>query len=201
MQSGVTQNFYVIRNLPKESFVVLDTGLGRTAGDALGFNVGASSHKAAVIRLLYVIECGGDPRLSNDRNAVTRTDIHDYYKEHTTEIDEMINLGSSLYKALPSSNRTAWGVFNVLASRVSPDHHIAFVEAVRSGAALEMGDARLALRNWLTGRKPGDLSVDQLAIYTRAWNAWMREEPRTLLRPVKSDEDYPVLVAPKKKRK
>lgn len=192
---GQPVKFLVVRNLPSESFVVIDSGLNRTPGDGLGAGVGASSHKAAAVRIMYIIEAGGDPRKSEDRQAVTRQDIHDYYVAHTEEVEDATLIGQSLYTHL-RGNRSAWIAFAIITGRIDMNLRNAFLNGLKTGAGLLVGDPRLALRNWLSqkGNKKVDSSGDHLSLYIKSWNDWMKGQKRTIMRLASNEDGFPTAV-------
>jgi hypothetical protein len=159
----------------------------------LGHGVTASSHKAAAIRLLYVIEAGGDPRKTEDKSAVTRQDVSDYYAANTEDIEEATHIGQQMYKYV-SGNRSAWIALAVLTSRIDMNLRNKFLDGLKTGAGLDSGDPRLALRNWLMQKsnKKVDQSGDHVALYIKAWNDWMMGQKRSIMRT--GDEVFPAIV-------
>jgi len=193
--SGKTVNFVVIRNLLSESYVAMDSGLNRTPGDGLGSGVSASSHKAAGIRILFIVECDGDPRKTDNKAAVTRQDIHDYYVANTAVMEEACHVGQSMYGAV-GGNRSAWIAFAVMAGRVDMVYRNKFLDAIKTGAGLQSGDPRLALRNWLVAKtnQKNNISGDHMSLYIKAWNDWMKGKKRMTMRSTTSDEAFPIMV-------
>lgn len=182
----------VIRDVPTEAFKVLDTGLGRGTGDSLGVTVDNSNRKAAACRLLWVMDAGGDPRLSVDLGLVTRTDVFDYYQQHRLAIDAAVPASERVYRTFRSSNPTAWTALIVLGWRINPDWTNEFVERIISGVDLGAGDPRLALRNFLARDNERRSAGQHLALYIKAWNDWLANERRQLVS-IRPDEIFPLL--------
>lgn len=183
----------VMHGLPPESFKVLDSGMMRTPGDALGNNVASKGHKASAIRLLYVIELmEADPRRSDNMTAVTRTDISDYYADYTADMDHCTKMGDKIYSAFKGGNRSAWIAFVHLAQKASPLHAEEFLEGVLSGANLDKNDARLALRNWLANARRLPTAGAHLGMLIKAWNNWMTGVTRTSML-FRDEEKFPTL--------
>lgn len=196
IMSGKTIKFVVIRNLPEDAFIVMDAGLNRTPGDGLSLiGVGATSHKAAAIRILWVIDAGGDPRKTDDKNAVTRQDVYDYYVQNSPIIEDSTMLGSQMYTHV-RGNRSAWITLAVMTGRIDMNLRNKFLEGMRTGANLPPGDPRLALRNWLGNKQNWRVNSagDHLALYVRAWNDWMTGNKRQTMRLVASDDPFPAIV-------
>lgn len=194
VSSGKSMKFVIVRGLPSESFVVMDSGMNRSTADGLGREVKAATHKAAAIRLLWIVECDGDPRKSEERLLVTRTDIHEYYEANSEKIDEATLAGSMVYNAA-GGNRSAWIAFYVLADRIDSAARHDFMESMRTGAGLTGSDARLSLRNWLlqSRNKRVTASGDHLALYIKAWNDWRSGRSRSVMRLVSNDEAFPTI--------
>lgn len=187
-----TYTLPVVRNLPPEAFAVLDNGMGRTPGDALGREVKAASHKAASIRLLIVYEAGFDPRKAEPKQLVSKIDVANFYEANQTSIDEAYPIASKLYESFAGGNRGAWLAFVYLAQTASPTHVVEFIEGVLTGENLSRGDVRLALRNWLGNGNSKPTAGHHLGMIIKAWNAWMRGESRTSMM-FRDSEEFPQL--------
>jgi hypothetical protein len=197
VESGTTITAVVIRGVADDVFKVLDSGLGRSPADALDVHVQNARQKAAAVRLLYVVDCGGDPRNRDDQSAVSRVDVADYHAEHAAALDYAASTGSKLYKAFSGGNASAWTAFVVLAGRASATHSEEFLEGVYSGANLSPGDPRLALRNWLSNNRRLPTAGHHLGLLIKAWNAWMGGATRAVMI-LRDDEAFPVLATRRK---
>lgn len=191
IESGVSVKMAVARGVPDASYRVIDSGLSRQPGDALGADVANVGAKAAAARLLYVIECDGDPRKTQDMTAVTRTDISEYYEEHHEQIDAAQPLAWVLNRQ-SGGMKAAWITFVVLARRINPVWADEFCEGVRTGANLTQGDPRLALRNWFVRNNKIRNNGGQVGLFIKAWNAWLMGATRQYVA-LRDDEEYPTL--------
>lgn len=194
VESGHTvKDAVIMHGLPPETFKVLDSGMLRTPGDALGVGVTSKGHKASAIRLLYVVEIlEGDPRRTEALATVTRTDLSDYYADYTDDIDYCARMGDKLYAAFKGGSRSAWIAFVRMCQKASPQHAEDFLEGVLSGANLDKDDARLALRNWLANARRLPSAGAHLGILIKAWNNWMTGKTRTTMI-FREEEKFPTL--------
>lgn len=192
IEAGVTLDMYVIRGLEPKSYTVLDSGLARTWGDALGRDTAQATHKAAICRVLLCVDLGGDPRDTRDLEVVTRVDCEEFYHEHEAVIDNATQVGSSVYKAFVGGNRTAWGAFVVMAGDRNALAAYEFVDGVRTGADLAQGSPILALRNFLSNNRQLPNAGYHLALLIKAWNGWLAGQARTVM-VVRADEEFPTM--------
>lgn len=194
LEADQPMEFVVVRGLDSGTFVVMDKGMNRSVGDALGTNVAQSTHKSAALRLALVYEIDGDARKTDHRNIVSRTDIAEAYHANAQRIDAITLEGSNIYNTV-GGNRSAWIAFLLLLEKMNPVTRSQFVDAVKSGSSLNAGDARLALRNWLSQKHNQRVqnSGDHLALYIKAWNAYVKGQSRANLRLTSPDDAFPKL--------
>jgi len=191
IESGATVRMAVARNVNRDAYRIIDTGLGRTPGDGLGPEVANAAVKAAAARLLYVIECDGDPRKTQDMTAVTRTDVTDYFEEHHEELESAQPLAWALYRATGGGIKAAWMAFIVLARRVNREWADEFCDGLLTGANLSPGDPRLALRNWLPRNKMRQ-NGGYVGVFVKTWNLWLMGRSRQILS-LRDEEEFPTL--------
>jgi hypothetical protein len=194
---SISIEILVIRDLPEDAFQVIDSGLQRMPGDALGYEQKNVNVKVAAMRVLIVLERGGDPRLSTNLRDVSRVDLAEYYADHQGEIDAALHTANKFVGqyGFGNTNFTAWLTFIVLAWRVNKGASTEFIDSVHSGENLLAGDARLVLRNFMAQPHPDKKSnrAFHLAIIIKAWNAWMNGETRQKTH-LKESEQFPTLV-------
>lgn len=197
VEAGLAMEFVVIRGLESDTFTVMDKGLNRGVGDALGSDVKQATHKAAALRLLYVVKNGGDPRKTEDRYYASRTDIVTLYNADAENIDQQTLNASQMYNAV-GGNRSAWIAFYLMLGEVEGFWKpVQFLEGLHTGAGMEAGDARLALRNWLSGKynQHKQMSGDHLALYIKSWNLFYKDKQvQRLLMPNSTDAFPQMLV-------
>lgn len=192
--ADVTIKAIVVRDVADDVFPVLDSGLGRQPGDSLGSgHEKAASHKAAATRQLIVVELGGDPRKSDDLQAISRIDISEYYANHVEEVTAAIHTASRMYQAFAGGNRSAWGAFIVMAYRIDPERAEEFIEGVRMGTNLTVGDPRLALRNWLANDRALPNAGAHLGLLIKTWNAWVKGNARLTMQ-LRDTEEFPKML-------
>lgn len=192
--SGVTlHNVIVVRDLEDDAYAVLDSGASRLVGDAMGKTGGGSNrNRAAAIRLLLVVECGGDPRMSVDKFVITRPDIVEYFEGHEGMIRAAESVAGRMRHSLRKTNPSAWMAFVLLVWKSHSSTAHEFFEGCISGSNLATGDPRLALIKWIGNSVNQDNGV-HLGIYIKAWNAWVTQKNRTNL-VFRADETFPTLV-------
>lgn len=184
----------VMRGTADETFRVLDSGLQRSNGDSLGIGVTNALNKAATVRVLWVLEVGGDPRDQRDLAVVDRLDIGDYYNTHASSVDAAVKTAANMRPVFRSVNQTAWGALAVLGWRDNAAVFNDFNDKIRSGANLGAGDPRLALRNWMSNERTLRNAGEHLALYIKTWNAWVLGESRQLAS-IRPDEPFPAFVS------
>jgi hypothetical protein len=165
----------------------------------LGPDITSGSNKAAIVRVMFVMDVGGDPRKTDDMLIVSRSDVYDYYQDHMDEVDAGHRASSRLRSSIGPVNMTAFAALHVLAYRADPEMAESFVEGVVTGAMLSPGDPRLALRSWMTNQRGRQFPNAgwHLALFIKAWNAYMTGESRQVMS-MRPDEGFPTLVTKRK---
>jgi hypothetical protein len=188
VQAGVPFKTLVFNSPDEGAFVVIDSGLARTAGDALGIDgIGQGNDIAAAARLVLSYE-NGSIALGTNKRALTagRQDIRAEAHTALTEYQSALAFAHRAVKALggPKSAATA---FDVLVRRAhsQSDAIDAFEDGLTTGIGLEAGDARLALRTWLMKgqTKASRRNAVHLSVYIRAWNAYANGRSMRNVRP------------------
>lgn len=189
-----TVPMFLITGLAPDTFRVIDTGKARVPGDVLGFGTKGRQRMASMIRLLYVVDTGGDPRLSQELAAVTRVDLAEYHDAQPGLCYAGLTKGGELYTAL-RGNMTAWGAFCFLVMRATYSTPAAglpgeFLDGLKYGVGLGAGDARLAYRSFLLNRRDLPNAGHHLHLLIKIWNAWIGG--RTLqVATTRADEPWP----------
>lgn len=186
----------VIFGLAPETFQVIDTGYVRRPGDVLGFGTKGRQRMAAMIRVLYVVDAGADPRNAADLNSVTRVDIADYHEANESLCHAANVRGGELYGAI-KGNFTAWAAFSFLAMRATYDTPNAglvgeFLDGVKYGVGLGAGDPRLAYRNFLMNKRELPNAGHHLHLIIKVWNYWLQGRQMQVMT-TRGDEPWPVL--------
>jgi len=190
--------FQTTYNLPRSTFDVMDAGRARQAGQLIPGPHAAA--KAASARLLLSF-----PRLAVPTRKVDIEEIIDSYMAHRDAIDSTAILANQVYRATGIQAATHGALLAIVTSSGGPAASLVapWVEHLVTGAGLDAGDPRLALRNrWsVEGRAlstGGNGRFSGAYLLTRAWNAYATSQPMTRLQLPKgsavSNSDIPEVV-------
>lgn len=185
----------VMRGVDPGVFLVVDSGMPRTAAQALAHQgISHATNVAAAARLVAAYRNGavGNPRL------MARTSTHQSILAETLEhYARYSKLGPDALRAYRNGfNTTAFIAFGMLLGELIGDREAdEWMHRAATGADLETGDPRLALRNWqrFTRRRQAPY---ELSAWIRAWNAFAVGETRSQIRPWTPGTPFPKLVAP-----
>lgn len=169
LRAGVSVRMTITYNLPDEAQLVMDSGVGRTTGDALGLeDVPNRNLAAAASRGVLLLSESREP---------TRAEIVEFYHSRSLLIQEGIRyIQACRSEGLPQFSAYAV-VYTILAER-RLDKATQFMDAIISGADLAPGDPRMALRRHLLGRKQ-PLMSNATGLrrgtwpFFHAWNLWL----------------------------
>jgi hypothetical protein len=185
IESGTAIEVLVVRELDLSTFKVIDSGLTRTPGDVMQtLGVTFAGHKASATRMIVAIEAGlGCENEAYMSELVTKTDIADYIMKNRELIDAAHTAARNVYSNCRGSLAAWMTLYVMIARKHSQVEAELFLQSIASGASLDNGDPRLALRNWAirhsaTTTKRGE----HIQAYTRAWNAYRAGETMHLLR-------------------
>ncbi|MFD5553724.1 hypothetical protein ACFWIA_07775 [Streptomyces sp. NPDC127068] len=192
---------YVFEGLPRTAFPVLDTGKRRSGVDTL-YSTGEKYLPVLYSTIRHVLLfknipdsswSGSGARIANGRILAAQSGDSAMYRE-------AVAMGREISKhVFASQTGVAVGYFvtTEAAPAVKAD---SWVEGLTSGANLEIGDPRLALTKVphvkRRGAKRRYNMREQVAIYIKAWNAWVKEEKVENLR-FKKTEKMPTPVEEK----
>lgn len=174
--SGQPFRSVVVRGIDPEAMKFMDNVLKRTASDAFHMDgVPSATLTAATVKLLISVD-GKFATNTTRTNLITQDELDAYYAAHTELIRQSIALGSKTYKTLGFSN-AGWCAVAFLTLRSDWELANVFMEGLATGAGLEVGDSRLALRAFLlnlAAKKHTSLErVDLVANGVKAWNNWL----------------------------
>ncbi|WP_335971318.1 hypothetical protein [Streptomyces sp. CA2R106] len=183
IEANAAVKMLISEGLSRDVFPVLDTGRRRSAADAL-FSTGAKYLPLLSSTIRHVIlfkTMPNDPPWSGNRAYVSNDRILAAYNDDKDRYAEAVVIGRELSRYLFASQTAAAAGF-FLTTEVAPAANIdEWLSGLRSGASLDPGDARLALREvprdtHRRGYKRRMGMRDQVAIYIKAWNAWLEPE-------------------------
>lgn len=195
--SGLPVETVVARNVDPSTYTVIDTGKNRTVADVLTIaGVTGGTHLAPIARLFIGVSAGLVPTNTEAMRLVTRTDISEWVQANLAVAKEAVAIANRLYGQV-GGNRSAWGAFYLLVGTVNGwGHAQQFCDTLVSGAGLQEGDARLALRNWATASRHRRTSNDgnvQLATYIGLYNRFLSGKTVTRVMPWTVGSAYPTV--------
>ncbi|MFB6533526.1 hypothetical protein ACIQCG_37665 [Streptomyces noursei] len=208
IEANTAVEMLVFNGLSKDVFPVLDTGRRRSAADTLSSTGEKYLHLlSSTIRHVTLFKTmpnnpwsGASAHVSNDR-------ILSAYNKDKVRYGEAVAIGRELSKYLFAS-QTAAAVGYFVTTDVAPAADIdEWISGLKSGASLDSDDARLALREvpretQKRGAKRRMGIRDQVAIYIKAWNAWVEPEKtgELRLRRLRKRENMPMPIEVKFER-
>jgi hypothetical protein len=187
----------VIRGIDPEAMKVMDTGAARTAADMFGIEgIPERALQAATVRYLIGIKAGV-ARDTSRMNLITRDELLDFYHENQEPIEEAVQLARATYGALRFS-RAGWTALAFLLAETDRDMAHEFMEGLGTGAGMEVGDPRLALRAWVLNRTAQRQSLhwtEQVANGIKTWNNWIENRQVGHLKGWKPVQPWPEIAA------
>ncbi|MFE9408489.1 hypothetical protein ACFYN0_06790 [Streptomyces sp. NPDC006704] len=177
---GIPVWLYVFEGLPRTAFPVLDTGKRRSGVDTLS----STGEKYlpllhSTIRHVLLFKNKPDSSWSGNAARIANGRILAAYNEDSDMYREAVRTGRDISKHLFAS-QTAVAVGYFVTTEAAPAVKVdSWIEGLTSGANLEMGDPRLALLKVPHMQKRGKRRYsmrEQVAMYIKAWNAWVHEE-------------------------
>ncbi|GGQ53922.1 hypothetical protein GCM10010195_06630 [Kitasatospora griseola] len=179
IEANVSVKMLVVYGLSEDVFPVLDSGKSRSAADAL-LLTGAKYRPllSATIRHVILFKEMPNDQWNGVRAYVSNDRILAGYKEDKDRFEESVSVGREISRHLFAS-QTAVAVGFFVTTEVGPAADVdEWISGLRTGANLDPGDARLALREIpgeaqkRSSKRKMDLR-DQVSIYIKAWNAWV----------------------------
>lgn len=186
VKAGVSVRMAIARQVDRDAFSVLDTGKRRGAGDTLRL-AGASDplHLSAALRYLRLYQTIPDSSWSSGQARLTNDQILKLNAEHP-------RMGDCVRCARTVSTSTgiiisacATAIYLTRQPWLDLDDEPWF-QGITTGANLGIGDPRLAFRTFFANTRAaaGKRRMDareHVAIYIKAWNAWILGQKIKLL--------------------
>jgi hypothetical protein len=207
VKSDKTLSMVVIRGLPTESQMAIDTGAKRTFADTLRLQgVNNYSYVAVLTRSIYDWNLLGPKMFSGGQASSVSTNkiLWDFYQSNRW-IDDLVQLASKLQSSIGIPSRVSGALINEF-NNVSAEDAAFFFERIINGDNLSVGQAAYTLRKTLH-----DLSNDKrrsqadqkwmAAIIIKAWNKYIDGEECNILswRPGgRNKEPFPAIKKPRK---
>jgi hypothetical protein len=160
----------VVRGVPQDTFVTMDSGKPRSMGDVLAIEGYVHTNTlAGIARASYGYVAGASVRY-----PATKATLEAFIRAHPYMQDVARYIGNRPMK-LPRSPLGA--VLFLGNERRSLDGEVAdFVDGLITGEGLFKGDARLTLREWFAAQRMKErgrlTSETMFAAFARAWNAF-----------------------------
>lgn len=192
---GIEVPLMITWNLPVISDEKIDLARRRNTGTFLAKDgYGASSRLNTILKLLYLYDTANFDEPINKAHwgqIPNLAQIRASLEAHPMAEDACAIGGSLQTFVTASAAGAAW----VIAREKYPEEmNMEFVAGVKSGANLDIGDPRLALRNWAVNRKTlGRKAVAPLhmAAYLKAFSAYRQNKHMSTLVFKESVERFP----------
>lgn len=203
IKSGVPVRMLVFLHVLPETFSVLDTGKKRTAGDVLNL----SGEKDATllgstIRHVLLFNESPDASWGGAQSRVTNEQIINEFKRSPSEYRDAVSVGRVLSSDVGMIATAATTAYYVTMQAAPSVDETEWIEGLRYGANLSIGDPRLAVLNVFrrlnsgsTARRRTD-TRGHMGLYIKGWNAWVKSrEVRSLRFQQKEKFPNPVRVS------
>lgn len=191
IDSGTTQFFYVVRNLPKTTFQHVDQHRKRTSGDALGLLGEANSNQlAAMVHRIYMIKSGSTVPT---RERPSTASIIEFINEHP-QIRQSAQFVSSLTGIKKIMTLSEAGALHYSFAQRHMEGANVFFEKLVAGTGLEFGDPIFTLRELLINAKAARKRIKELSFFAcciKAWNVYRSGGKLKIIR--FHNEDFPVV--------
>ncbi|RSM66254.1 hypothetical protein DMH03_03765 [Amycolatopsis sp. WAC 01376] len=187
VRSGVSVLMLVVRGVDRSTFSVVDTGKRRSAADTLR-TIGAPDvlNLAAALRCLHLYDTlPGGAGWSGPRSRITNDQVMELYQRHPAMLEciRRARPVSASVGIITSACATAIYVTRRAAPELDQSE---WFSGIIKGANLDETDQRLRFRNFFMnvraqgGRRRMD-AREQIGIYLKAYNGWLRGEARQVL--------------------
>lgn len=203
IESGATVQMLVGRNITREAYDIIDSGLKRTNADHLTrLGLSSASLTASVAKML--IGYYNELNLLNtaEMSMITNKDITEFVLTNQQMLEQAVSMGNNVYQQV-GGNATAWSSFVFMAMNAGWDKSITeFLYGIVNGEGLTGGDPRLALRNWLMRNRTigrSNQRIFNIATFSKLFNNYNRGDVVRGVKPWKSDQEWPHIIPNKNK--
>lgn len=187
IDAGVPVRMLVMYNVDSAAQDVMDSGLKRTASDALGLaGYGNRTLLASVANLAIALESGINARAGGLGRAGqnSHTEIIDWVKNHPSVL-EPVRLAHTRYSKTIDAPPTSVAYAYWQMEAINPDLTAEFFEGMATMSTSGAGDPRLAAMRYFMRAKKDRVRVSHtiaLSILYRTWNAWRKGKRLTSIR-------------------
>jgi hypothetical protein len=174
-ESGCAQQFFVIRDLPFETFKTIDIGASRTGGDILALDgIKNANISSAGARLFLMWKMTGNPVHGNPDKKPTNAQILDFARDNDIlERAASYAAGQGFLKKFMSTSLTAFLYLAI--STVSEEKAVEFLDSVNSPSVIKSSDPAFMLRERLVsdfGNKARLKRPEKIALAMKAFRLW-----------------------------
>jgi hypothetical protein len=175
--TGISAQFLVSYDVPESTFVALDTGAARTAGDVLSVEGIANGNTlAAAIRLCLYYEQIPDfvwvGNIATQVASSTTIKARFYRDQANWELAARIGHANALTGIVTASPMTTLAYLAIAKENFPADFVSYFAANLKQGAALQEGSPILAYRNRAILRTVNTKAQGKLADYIKLFNAF-----------------------------
>lgn len=192
VQEGFTLDVNVSVGMPVENFGVVDVGGTRTGADTMAIKgTPYTTTTAGAVRHIAVFELYGAEMRVGLKNRMPNDLISEKQEEYGEFLNYAVAKANEIYHGKGSPKMAtvalATGIYLIGSRLPKDDPRLAeFLRGYAEGTNLPAGDIRIVLRDFMFGlkhdyRKRGLPTVDQLAIFVKAWNLWIQGKSLTVL--------------------
>lgn len=201
-ECGCTIRFLVMFGVSDDAILRMDSGRPRTAADQMHIHgLKNANDVAAIIRPVLLYDAAPGIVWTGATAALSKSAISDYAMSHDEMLQPIVPQVATLRRAVPGFNKTAMGALAFLVRRDSQEVNRwdEFVQGLLTGAGLQVGDPRLAFRNFAMAPSKqsawGAGQQSNLLAGLRAWNRFASDGEMRLLRtPRRLDLPMPKVV-------
>jgi hypothetical protein len=190
----------VFTDVPEGAFDVLDTGKRRNAADVLAIEGEKSATMlAAMVRTVWLYEHRPELNWSGGAAAVTNHQIVQTLEQHPA-LRDYIGLGEQISAATGMIKSAAGAASYLVAQPQKRTDLQPWFDGLIEGSGLNKGDPRLMFRKVMFAharKQAGQVlrrreTREHVALYIKAFNAWITDEPLTQLRFVPREPVPPI---------
>ena len=196
VKAGVSIPFCVWHNIPEDARSSMDSGKKRTAADVLHFKGYRHANiMAPIVRMAYVYDVLDRSMNLSGKAHEVNTDVIERYADYLSpDISDSTGMAASFRHWLKPS---VIGFCHLIFSRRNKALAFRFFQLLRTGAYLAEGHPVRTLYMklaWAYGNGKSGLSVRrQIAMFIKAWNAFVANRPLTDLEWDAKTEAFPAV--------
>lgn len=210
VQEKFTLDVQIFVGMPRENFGSIDVNAPRSAVDTMSLlNKSNPAETSGATRLIIIYDRFGSEMRSGMRTKIPNDELAEYVDKFGVELAESIDKAIEIsrhqrHRGSPKMSKSALSAGIYLISRRLPENDERLVEFLRGydeGTNLPNGDVRVPLRTFMTNLSGGRENRnyvpahEQLAVFIKAWNAWVTGRSMSYLA-YRKDELMPSVFLP-----